>query len=107
MYRLLLANIILKHRADLPCSDISLWQSSACCSRVNPLFTLVWAAGSGQEPSGRARKSITKQKDKQEAHGEDKPKEQAEKKHVALGRRQLAQIINCVVILLLSFSVLS
>lgn len=57
--------------------------------------------GSGQEPSGEARKLITELKDKQEAHGEDNPKERDKNKHVALGRKQLAKI-NCIVVLLLS-----
>lgn len=59
------------------------------------------STGSGQEPSGRNHKPVTKQKDKQEAHGEDNPKEWDKNKHVALGRRQLAKI-NCIVSLLLS-----
>lgn len=47
------------------------------------------------------RKPVTKQKDKQEAHGDDSPKELDKNKHVALGRKQLAKI-NCTVSLLLS-----
>lgn len=41
-------------------------------------------------------KPITKQKDKQEAHGEENPKEWDKNKHVALGRKQTAKI-NCIV----------
>lgn len=54
------------------------------------------STGPGQEPSGRNQKPITKQKDKQEAHGEENPKEWDKNKHVALGRKQLAKI-NCIV----------
>lgn len=63
------------------------------------------STASGQEPSGRTRKPITKQKDKQEAHGEDNPQERDKNKHVALGRKQLAKI-NCIVSLSVLFVLL-
>lgn len=50
------------------------------------------STGSGQEPSGRNQKPITKQKEKREAHGEVNPKEWDKNKHVALGRKQLPKI---------------